>query len=48
VKLIQLSGGSHDFAGETGKRPDWPDFFSESVAWMDLHLKSQMYNRFSN
>jgi dipeptidyl aminopeptidase/acylaminoacyl peptidase len=41
VKLIRLPGGSHDFAGEAGGRPDWPDFFSESVGWMDRHLKAQ-------
>jgi acetyl esterase/lipase len=42
VKVIQLPGGSHDFAGETIKRPDWPDFFSESVSWMDRYLKPQV------
>jgi acetyl esterase/lipase len=41
VKLIRLPGGSHDFAGETSARPDWPDFFSESVSWMDRHLRVQ-------
>ncbi len=38
VKLIRLPGGSHDFAGETDRRPDWPDFFSEAVGWLDGHL----------
>jgi dipeptidyl aminopeptidase/acylaminoacyl peptidase len=28
VKLIRLPGGSHSFAGETAKYPDWPDFLS--------------------
>ena len=39
VKLIRLPGGSHDFAGELDGRPDWPDFFSEAVTWMDRHLR---------
>jgi acetyl esterase/lipase len=40
VKFIRLPGGGHGFAGETAKHPDWPDFFAESVRWMDQHLKA--------
>jgi acetyl esterase/lipase len=40
VKLIRLAGGGHGFAGETAQHPDWPDFFAESVQWLDRHLKS--------
>jgi acetyl esterase/lipase len=39
VKLIRLRGGGHDFAGETDRRPDWPDFLGESVRWMDRYLR---------
>jgi dipeptidyl aminopeptidase/acylaminoacyl peptidase len=35
VKLIRLPGGGHDFAGETGEHPDWPDIFSEAISWMN-------------
>jgi acetyl esterase/lipase len=38
VKLIRLPGGSHDFSGEADGRPDWPDFFTETVGWLDGHL----------
>jgi len=38
ARLIRLSGGSHDFAGETSARPDWPDIFAETVSWMDSRL----------
>jgi dipeptidyl aminopeptidase/acylaminoacyl peptidase len=40
VKLISLPGGGHGFAGETARHPDWPDFFAESVQWLDRHLKT--------
>jgi len=43
VKLIRLPGGSHDFAGETHGRPDWPDFFAEAVGWMDGHLRDKSF-----
>jgi len=41
VKLVRLAGGSHDFAGDAAMRPDWPDIFSESVSWMDRHLRAK-------
>ncbi len=40
VTLIELPGGSHNFARESGGHPDWPDFLSETVRWIDCHLKS--------
>jgi dipeptidyl aminopeptidase/acylaminoacyl peptidase len=43
VKLIRVPGGSRDFAGEADGRPDWPDFFSEAVGWMDRHLITQKF-----
>lgn len=40
VKLIRLHGGGHGFAGQTAQHPDWPDFFGESVQWLDQHLRT--------
>ena len=41
VKLIRLPGGGHGFAGETAQHRDWPDFFAESIQWLDQHLKAR-------
>jgi dipeptidyl aminopeptidase/acylaminoacyl peptidase len=41
VKLIRLPGGGHGFAGQTAQHPDWPNFFAESVQWLDRHLKTE-------
>jgi acetyl esterase/lipase len=42
VKLLIVPGGVHaaDF-GATPPRKEWPDFFGESVRWMDRHLRGQ-------
>jgi len=39
VKLVRLPGGDHGFGGQIAQHPDWPDFLSETVRWLDLHLK---------
>jgi dipeptidyl aminopeptidase/acylaminoacyl peptidase len=39
VKLVRLPSGGHDFAGQTAKHPEWPDFLGETVRWLDQHLK---------
>ena len=40
-KLIRMPGGTHGFAGETAQHRDWPDFFAESIQWLDQHLKAR-------
>lgn len=40
VKVIPLPGGTHNYSGETGKHPDWPDMYGEAVRWMDQHLRA--------
>jgi acetyl esterase/lipase len=40
VKFVPLSGGGHGFAGEPAGHPAWPDFLSETVRWLDQHLKA--------
>jgi dipeptidyl aminopeptidase/acylaminoacyl peptidase len=42
VRLLIVPGGVHaaDF-GATPPRKEWPDFFGESVRWMDRHLRGR-------
>jgi len=42
VKLLMIPGGVHaaDF-GTTPPRKEWPDFFGESVRWLDQHLRGK-------
>ena len=41
TRLVTVPGGKHapDFGGQP--RADWPDFFSETVAWFDRHLRGR-------
>jgi acetyl esterase/lipase len=40
AKLLNVPGGVHgaDFGGR--RRPDWPDYFAETVGWFDQHLEA--------
>jgi acetyl esterase/lipase len=42
VKLVTIPGGVHgvDF-GAAQKRADWPDYFGETVAWLDRYLRGK-------
>jgi acetyl esterase/lipase len=40
VTLIRVPGGSHLFALELAKHPDWPDVIGETARWVDQHLKA--------
>jgi acetyl esterase/lipase len=41
VKLVVVPGGVHgaDF-GSAAPRPGWPDYFAETVRWLDAYLKA--------
>jgi acetyl esterase/lipase len=41
VRLVRIPGGVHgaDF-GTPQPRADWPDYFGETVAWLDRHLRA--------
>jgi acetyl esterase/lipase len=41
VRLITVPGGVHgaDFGG--GTHPDWPNYYGETVAWFDKHLRGK-------
>ncbi len=42
VKLVTIPGGVHapDF-GASPPRANWPDYFGETVAWLDRHLRGK-------
>lgn len=42
VRLVTIPGGVHgaDF-GAAQRRADWPDYFGETVAWLDRHLRGR-------
>jgi len=42
VKLVTIPGGVHgaDF-GAAQRRVDWPDYFGETVTWLDRHLRGR-------
>ncbi|HEV7609936.1 MAG TPA: alpha/beta hydrolase [Steroidobacteraceae bacterium] len=42
VKLVRIPGGVHgaDF-GAAQRRADWPDYFGETVAWLDRYLRGK-------
>ncbi|HEY6124356.1 MAG TPA: alpha/beta hydrolase [Steroidobacteraceae bacterium] len=42
VKLVTIPGGIHgaDF-GAAQKRADWPDYFGETIAWLDRYLRGK-------
>jgi acetyl esterase/lipase len=42
VKLVRIPGGVHgaDF-GAPQRRADWPDYFGETVAWLDRYLRGR-------
>jgi acetyl esterase/lipase len=42
VKLVTIPGGVHgaDF-GAAQRRADWPDYFGETVAWLDRYLRGR-------
>src|SRR5207244_2434155 len=40
VRLIRLPGAEHGFPSEVSRHPDWPDFLSETVRWLNIHLKT--------
>jgi acetyl esterase/lipase len=42
VRLVSIPGGIHgaDF-GAAAPRADWPDYFAETVAWLDRHLRGK-------
>jgi acetyl esterase/lipase len=41
TRLITIPGGGHgaDFVPGNEPRPDWPDYFGETVAWFDRYLR---------
>ena len=41
TKLVTVPGGEHgaDFGG--GSHPEWPNYFAETVAWFDKHLRGR-------
>jgi acetyl esterase/lipase len=41
TRLLTVPGGKHapDFGGQP--RADWPDYFGETVAWFDRHLRGR-------
>jgi acetyl esterase/lipase len=39
VRLIRLPGGTHRFALDLAKHPEWPDVLNETTRWLDQHLK---------
>jgi acetyl esterase/lipase len=41
TRLVTVPGGKHapDFGGQP--RTDWPDYFGETVAWFDRHLRGR-------
>jgi acetyl esterase/lipase len=41
TRLVTIPGGQHapDFGGQP--RADWPDYFGETVAWFDRHLRGR-------
>jgi acetyl esterase/lipase len=42
VKLVRIAGGVHgaDF-GAAQRRADWPDYFAETVGWLDRYLRGR-------
>jgi acetyl esterase/lipase len=42
VKLVRIPGGQHgpDFGVPGKPNPEWPDFLSEMVRWLDQYLKT--------
>jgi acetyl esterase/lipase len=43
VKLVTVPGGEHgaDFGAGGKPHADWPDYFAETVAWFDHHLRGR-------
>lgn len=43
AKLLNVPGGVHgaDFGAGGKARPDWPNYYAETVAWFDRYLRSQ-------
>jgi acetyl esterase/lipase len=43
VRLVRIPGGVHgaDF-GAAQRRPDWPDYYAATVAWLDQHLRGAL------
>ena len=43
VKLVTVPGGDHgaDFGAGGKTHPEWPDYYAETVAWFDRHLRGQ-------
>jgi acetyl esterase/lipase len=39
VKFIRVPGGTHRFAIDLAKHPEWPDILGETTRWLDQHLK---------
>jgi acetyl esterase/lipase len=43
VKLVTIPGGEHgaDFGSGGKAHPEWPNYFGETVAWFDRHLRGR-------
>lgn len=41
VKLVVIPGGVHGADFGPNKRADWPDYFGETVSWLDRYLKTK-------
>ena len=41
VKLVRVPGGGHgpDFGAGDKAHPEWPDYFGETIRWLDTYLK---------